>query len=111
MSRRRATHDVFHAIADPTRREILDLLSRGERTVNSLVAEFRISQPAVSQHLKVLRDVDLVGERRQGRQRIYRLRAGPLKQVADWVTLYRQFWTARLEALGDYLDGVDDDGD
>ena len=78
-----ASQAVFHAISDPTRRRILDLVAEGERPVGELVAAFRISQPAVSQHLKVLREAGLVAERRDGRQRRYRITPEPLREVAD----------------------------
>ncbi len=100
---------VFRAIADPTRRAILDLLVAGERAVNDLLAPFKMSQPAISQHLKVLRDAGLVSERRDGRQRIYKLEPAPLKAVHDWTAHYEQFWMERFAALGDYLDAMPDD--
>jgi DNA-binding transcriptional ArsR family regulator len=96
--------DVFKAIADPTRRRILDLLAHSERAAGELVKPFHMSQPAVSQHLKVLRKAGLVTERRVGRERRYRLNARPLKKVAGWVSHYEQFWGDRLEALKKYLD-------
>jgi DNA-binding transcriptional ArsR family regulator len=98
-----AAYDVFHAIADDTRRALLDRLSRGEEAATSLSEEFHISQSAVSQHLKVLRHAGLVAERRDGRFRRYRLQPEPLREVADWVAHYQQFWGARLAALGELL--------
>ncbi len=95
---------VFRAVSDPSRRAILDLLSEGERTVNELLAHFRFSQPALSKHLKVLRDAGLVVVRAVGRQRRYSLQAEGLRSVADWVAHYEQFWNARLDALGTILD-------
>jgi DNA-binding transcriptional ArsR family regulator len=77
--------DVFHAIADPTRRRMLDLLRRGERPVHELALSFEISRAAVSQHLRLLRDAAVVLERRVGRERRYRLRAGALRAVARWL--------------------------
>jgi len=81
--------DVFQAIADPTRRRILELLAESERPVKELAAPFRMSQPAISQHLRVLRDAGLVRERRDGRHRKYRLDAEPLRDVADWAGRYQ----------------------
>lgn len=104
MARAAATVDVFHAVADSTRRRILDLLAEGERAVMELVSYFRISQPAVSQHLKVLRDVGLVRTRREGRQRMYSLNPEQLKIVAQWVAHYEKFWDERFENLARYLE-------
>jgi DNA-binding transcriptional ArsR family regulator len=104
MARPPATVDVFRAIADPTRRELLDRLRAGELTVMVLAESFRMSLPAVSQHLKVLREAGLVEEERQGRYHVYRLVPGPLKEVADWADRYERFWKTRLKKLGDYLE-------
>jgi DNA-binding transcriptional ArsR family regulator len=82
---------------------VLDMLSRGDLPVNAIAAPFRISRPAVSRHLMVLRRAGLVSVRRRGREQIYRLRAQPLEEVSDWVEHYREFWGAKLAALGDYL--------
>ena len=95
---------VFRAIADPTRREMLELLRERELTVQELAAPFAMSQPAVSQHLAVLRDSGLVSARRDGRNRVYRIEPAALKAVDDWVEHYRHFWTEKLWALGEYLD-------
>ena len=100
---------VFRAIADPTRRAILDLLMAGERAVNDLLAPFKMTQPAISQHLKVLREAGLVSERRAGRQRLYRLDPAPLKAVHDWTAHYERYWTQKFTDLGDYLDQLPDD--
>jgi DNA-binding transcriptional ArsR family regulator len=106
MARPAAAADVFHAIADPTRRRVLDLLAEEEHSVSDLVDEFRISQPAVSQHLRVLRDVGLVEESRSGRFRFYRLNPAPLREVVDWAARYEKFWPQRLAALGRVLDDL-----
>jgi DNA-binding transcriptional ArsR family regulator len=99
-----AQSTVFHAVADPTRRAVLDLLSAGERAVNDLLAHFRMTQPALSQHLRILRDAGLVENRRDGRRRLYRLRPAPLREVYDWAAHYQRFWTDRLDRLGAFLD-------
>jgi DNA-binding transcriptional ArsR family regulator len=99
---------AFRAVADPTRRAILDLLADGERAVRDLCARFKLTQPAISQHLRVLRDAKLVRVRRLGRMRLYRLRAEPLKAVYDWTAHYERFWTERFRALGDVLDRLDE---
>lgn len=96
--------DVYQAIAHPVRRQILDELARGESSVNQLAAPFAMSRPAVSQHLRVLREAALVSEHRAGRERIYRLEPAPLREVRDWVTSYDRFWADRLDALGAHLD-------
>jgi DNA-binding transcriptional ArsR family regulator len=95
---------VFTAIADPTRRELVDRLGRGEMTVLDLARPFDMSVSAVSQHLKHLLAVGIVTVRRDGRQRYYRLDAKPLKAVAEWVGQYEGFWAEKLEALRDHLD-------
>lgn len=95
---------VFRAVSDPSRRAILDLLSEGERTVNDLLTHFRFSQPALSKHLKVLREAGLVVARSAGRQRHYALHAEGLRSVADWVAHYEPFWNERLDGLGAVLD-------
>jgi DNA-binding transcriptional ArsR family regulator len=100
---------VFLAIADPTRRRMLELLRGDERPATELARSFRISQPSVSQHLRVLREAGLVRTRRVGRQRIYRLRPRKLKLVVDWVSYFDKFWDERLSALGKYLDTMEDD--
>lgn len=104
MSRTTARSDIFHAIADPTRRAILDRLQHGEQPVKQLAEPFAMSLPAVSQHLQVLCDVGLVTQQRDGRQRIYRLNPTPLQEVSDWVSQYEQFWKTKLDALGEYLE-------
>ncbi|MCG8407194.1 MAG: metalloregulator ArsR/SmtB family transcription factor [Phycisphaerales bacterium] len=103
------TNTVFQAIADPTRRRILDLLKKHEHPVNSLHEHFDMTQPALSQHLRVLREVGVVSRRRQGRQQIYCLNAVMLKEVYDWVGHYEQFWRGKLNALGEYLDATQDE--
>ena len=104
MPRAAATDSVFQSIADPTRRGILDLLKKGERPASELGAPFAMSQPALSQHLRVLRDAELVSVRAEGRQRIYSLNPAPLEELYDWVTHYQEFWHDKLRALGAHLD-------
>lgn len=95
---------IFRALSDPTRRAILMMLSQSERSVNELSTPFEMSQPAVSQHLKVLRDAGLVHVERNGRERLYRIDPRPLKQVHDWLGHFERFWEKKLDALGRYLD-------
>jgi DNA-binding transcriptional ArsR family regulator len=98
--------DVFAAIGDPTRRQVLDLLARKQMPAGEIADRFRISRPAVSQHLQVLRRARLVKARRCGREQIYSLRPEPLHEVYEWVEHYKQFWDSKLAALGDYLDEI-----
>ena len=104
MSRQHASSDAFRAIADPTRRAVLDLLSLGERPVRDLARSFQMTQPAVSQHLRVLRQAGLVSQRRIGRERVYRIRPAQLRAVADWIGPYERFWQRKLQALGAFLE-------
>jgi DNA-binding transcriptional ArsR family regulator len=108
MPRPRANADPFLAVADPTRRAILDRLRRGEAPVAELAAGFDVSRPAVSRHLRVLRDARLVRERRggdDGRQRVYELTPAPLREVAQWAMNYQAFWPANLASLKRHLEG------
>lgn len=105
MSRARASVDVFHAVSDPTRRAILDRLRGGGIAVAELAAGFDMTRPAVSKHLRVLREAHLVREERDGRQRVYRLMPGPLRDVSQWVESYRSFWSTNLLSLQRHLEG------
>ena len=99
--------DVFDAIASPVRRAILDLLQQGSRPVHDLAASFVMSRPAVSQHLKVLREAGLVAEERVGRERHYRLDARPLLGVVDWARHYERFWPHHARLLSELLEEGD----
>ncbi|MGW4153730.1 ArsR/SmtB family transcription factor [Micromonospora chersina] len=96
--------DAFAVLAEPTRRRILDRLRRAESSVGDLVAALGMSQPAVSKHLKVLREAGLVSCRTAAQQRIYRIDVRPLRAVDDWLGPYRQMWTDHLDALERHLD-------
>ena len=96
--------DPFHAIADGTRRRLLELLGDGEVAVSELAENFDMTMPAVSQHLRVLRQAGLVTHRARGRQRLYRASPRPLRLVHAWTGRYERFWRHRLERLGSYLD-------
>lgn len=100
------THDslLYDAIADPTRRAIIDLLRRGERSAGEIAEQFPVSRPAISRHLRVLREAGLVRERRDARSRIYRLDPRPLRELDRWLEHYRVFWTARLQSLKHYAE-------
>ena len=97
-----ASH-VFKALADPNRRRLLDMLLHGEQSVNDLHAQLSISQPAVSQHLQILREAGLVSHHKEGRQNIYRVNADPLMSVAHWLSKYDAFWDQKLDAFTDLL--------
>jgi DNA-binding transcriptional ArsR family regulator len=99
MARAATTADAFNAVAEPRRRQILDLLALGERPVNDLVAALELAQPQVSKHLKVLREVGLVDVRDEGRQRMYRLNGRSLKPIHDWVKAYERSWSERFDRL------------
>lgn len=97
--------DVFHAVADPTRRAILDRLRSGGAPVTEIAAGFRMSRPAVSKHLRVLRQARLVRGRKEGRHRVYRLEPERLRDVAQWIERYRVFWQGNLLGLKRHLEG------
>ena len=102
--------DVFAALANPTRREVLRLLrDEGEQPVQRLADRFEMRRPSLSEHLRVLKDAGLVTERPVGRQRVYALRPEPLREVADWLTPYERFWRQRLAGLGAVLDALPDE--
>jgi len=101
---RQKGNDVFAAIGDSTRRRLLDLLAKGEMAAGQIAVPFAISRPAVSQHLRILRDAGLVSVRKAGREQIYSLRAIPIREVYDWAEHYERFWPDRLSALGKHLD-------
>jgi DNA-binding transcriptional ArsR family regulator len=103
MARPVAQPDVFTAIADPTRRRLVDLLGEGDRNVTELAGYFAVSIAAISQHLRILREVGLVVVEQVGRQRFYRLQPHALRDVHDWVAVYRRFWDERLDALEKHL--------
>jgi DNA-binding transcriptional ArsR family regulator len=102
---------TFEVVAEPTRRRILDLLLAGERAVGDLVAELAMSQPAVSRHLRVLRDAGLVATRTDAQRRVYRLDARPLAAMDEWLEPYRRLWAGRLDSLARHLDEMPDDLD
>ena|SRR5436305_1051640 len=99
MARASTTTDAFNAVAEPRRRQILDLLASGERPVNDLVEAMDLAQPQVSKHLRVLREVGLVAVRGDGRQRVYRINGQPLKPIHDWVKGYERSWSEAFERL------------
>jgi DNA-binding transcriptional ArsR family regulator len=104
VARAATTTDAFNAVAEPRRRQILDALAGGERPVNALVRLLGLSQPQVSKHLRVLREVGAVDVRQDGRRRLYRLNGRSLKPIHDWVKEYEQTWSERFERLDDVLE-------
>ena len=112
MARAATTADAFNAVAEPRRRQILDVLAGGERPVNDLVALLRLAQPQVSKHLRVLREVGVVDVREEGRQRLYRVNGHALKPIHDWVQGYERLWSERFEQLDVVLEELkDEEGD
>lgn len=103
MARAATTTDAFNAVAEPRRRQILDLLAQGERPVNDLVTQLGLAQPQVSKHLRVLREVDLVRVRDEGRRRLYRLNPEPLRPIHDWLSRYERMWEARFDLMDTVL--------
>lgn len=96
-------NEVFRALADPTRRALVAMLSEDAQPVSALTAHFAMSQPAISQHLKVLKEAGLVTQRREGRNQIYALEPEPLRQVAAWLERHVDFWATRFDNLGRHL--------
>lgn len=101
---------TFAALADPTRRAILARLAEGEATVLELAEPFDMTLPAVSKHLKVLERAGLISRRREAQRRPCRLEAGPLREVAGWVEVYRRFWDESLDRLDEYLNELQTEG-
>jgi DNA-binding transcriptional ArsR family regulator len=106
MARAATTADAFNAVAEPRRRQILDVLAGGERPVNDLVDVLGLAQPQVSKHLRVLRAVGAVDVREEGRQRMYRLNGRALKPIHDWVSGYERFWAERFDRLDVVLEDL-----
>jgi DNA-binding transcriptional ArsR family regulator len=95
--------DVFQAIADPTRREIIGMIAKQSLNLNAVAENFDISRPAISKHIKILTECGLITIKQQGRERLCEARLDKLNEVSDWVEQYRKFWNARLDALDEYL--------
>jgi DNA-binding transcriptional ArsR family regulator len=114
VARAATTADAFNAVAEPRRRQILDVLADGERPVNDLVRELGLAQPQVSKHLRVLREVGAVQVRDEGRRRLYRLNGHALKPIHDWVKDYECLWSGRFDRLDAVLEDLresDEEGD
>lgn len=106
MARTKTTFDPFNAIAEPKRRTLIEALVGQELTVNQIVERMGWSQPMVSKHLGVLKQVGLVSERKEGRYRVYRVNADQLKPIQEWVIQFEQFWSDSLDHLETYLDEI-----
>jgi DNA-binding transcriptional ArsR family regulator len=106
MARAATTADAFNAVAEPRRRQILDVLAGGERPVNDLVRLLNLAQPQVSKHLRVLREVGAVDVRSEGRQRVYRLNGHALKPIHEWVKSYERSWSERFDRLDVVLEDL-----
>jgi DNA-binding transcriptional ArsR family regulator len=111
MARSSTTADVFNAIGDAGRRDILDTLNAGEKAVGAIVADLSMSQPQVSKHLRVLSQVGLVRCRAEGRRRLYRLEPARLRPMHDWLAKYEQAWNDRLDRMDDYLQELQHEGE
>jgi DNA-binding transcriptional ArsR family regulator len=101
--------EVFEALGDPTRRHIVELLARRERTAGEVAAAFPVSRPAISRHLRVLREAGVVEARSERQQRVYRLEPGALREAEQWLARHRRFWTQRLDALEEHLERKEGD--
>ena len=101
--------DVFQAIADPTRRDIIELLSSQSMNLNAVAGHFDISRPAVSKHIKILIECGLINVKQEGRDRYCRADVQKLKEIDKWLNRYRKFWNHKLDALGDFLDQGEND--
>jgi DNA-binding transcriptional ArsR family regulator len=95
--------DVFQAIADPTRRQIINMISHKKLNLNAVANKFDVSRPAISKHIKILTECGLIVIKQQGRERFCEANLKPLVEVSSWVDQYKEFWTARLDALEEYL--------
>jgi DNA-binding transcriptional ArsR family regulator len=111
LARGPLSHDVFNAIADGHRREVLDALIAGEKAVGEIVTDLSMSQPQVSKHLRVLSEVGLVRCRAEGRRRLYRLEPARLRPMREWLAAYEQAWNARMDRVDDYLKELQQQGD
>ena len=110
MARAATTSDVFNAIAETHRRDILDTLIAGEKAVGTIVTDLSMSQPQVSKHLRVLSEVGLVSCRAEGRRRLYRLEPAHLRPMHDWLANYEQAWNERMDRMDDYLKDLQQKG-
>lgn len=99
MSSSAKKHDVFQAIADPTRREVLRLLAEKKRPISEITSHFSISRTAIAKHLHILSEANLVSGKKEGREKIYQLHSEPLTEIKQWLAFYEQFWSNKLSVL------------
>jgi DNA-binding transcriptional ArsR family regulator len=111
VARSSTTSDVFNAVGEPRRREILDALSAGEKAVGAIASDLSLSQPQVSKHLRVLSEVGLVTCRPEGRRRLYSLEPARLRPMHEWLAKYEQAWNERFDRLDDYLKELQQEGE
>ncbi|HST15125.1 MAG TPA: metalloregulator ArsR/SmtB family transcription factor [Gaiellaceae bacterium] len=111
MARSSTTSDVFNAVAEGRRRDILDTLIAGEKAVGTIVTDLALPQPQVSKHLRVLSEVGLVSSRAEGRRRLYRLEPTRLQPFQEWLAKYEQAWNERFDRMGDYLKELQEQGE
>jgi len=111
VARTSTTSDVFNAVAEARRRDILDTLVTGEKAVGTIVADLSMSQPQVSKHLRVLSEVGLVRCRADGRRRLYRLEPAHLRPFHEWLVKYEQMWNERMDRVDDYLKELQEQGE
>ena len=111
MARSSTTLDVFNAMGEARRREILDTLISGEKAVGTIVDDLSLSQPQVSKHLRVLSEVGLVSSRAEGRRRLYSLQPARLRPLHDWLLKYEQAWNERMDRMDDYLKELQREGE
>jgi DNA-binding transcriptional ArsR family regulator len=103
-------HDVFKAIADPTRREVLRLLAESERPISEITSHFSMSRTAVTKHLQILTEAELISGRKEGREKIYQLHPEPLTEVKQWLSYYEKFWENKLSMLRHLVENNEDGG-
>jgi DNA-binding transcriptional ArsR family regulator len=103
-------HDVFKAIADPTRREVLRLLAESERPISEITSHFSMSRTAVTKHLNILTEAELISGRKEGREKIYQLHPEPLTEVKQWLSYYEKFWENKLSLLRHLVEDNEDGG-
>jgi DNA-binding transcriptional ArsR family regulator len=103
-------HDVFKAIADPTRREVLRLLAESERPISEITSHFSMSRTAVTKHLNILTEAELISGRKEGREKIYQLHPEPLTEVKQWLSYYEKFWENKLSMLRHLVEDNEDGG-
>jgi DNA-binding transcriptional ArsR family regulator len=103
-------HDVFQAIADPTRRKVLQLLAEKELAISEITAHFSMSRPAVAKHLQILTEAELISGQKVGREKIYRLQPEPLTELKQWLSFYEKFWDNKLSVLKHLVEDHPDDG-